>query len=271
MNKYACRYAIVQFMPYPETGEFANVGVLLVIPQKNIFAYRLETKKTKRYTDFFPPLNKGLYLKAVQALDEELKFCAQAVTAGQLTAETTFDNFVRPLVTLLRFTQERVKMVQDTNNIARDIVDPLFARFVQHDFAKNQDYEAELQKRVTHLIKQLNLKNRFRKQKLGTELYHVNMPLVQECENKKRAINPLFFKQTEPQKIIEHGILWEGKLSTLKTLHALPKDILIPFEAPQEHSPEQYKAWGLVKKKLAHFADLVPDKDAVAIANFARD
>ena len=31
MKPLACRYAIVQFMPYAETGEFANVGVVLCL------------------------------------------------------------------------------------------------------------------------------------------------------------------------------------------------------------------------------------------------
>ncbi|MGH8147921.1 MAG: DUF3037 domain-containing protein, partial [Rhodanobacteraceae bacterium] len=27
MNRLACQYAVIRFLPYAETGEFANVGV----------------------------------------------------------------------------------------------------------------------------------------------------------------------------------------------------------------------------------------------------
>jgi len=41
MKRAAARYAIVQFMPYPETGEFANVGVVLACPTQNYFGFKL--------------------------------------------------------------------------------------------------------------------------------------------------------------------------------------------------------------------------------------
>jgi len=30
MKKFACQYAIVRFLPYLETGEFANVGIVML-------------------------------------------------------------------------------------------------------------------------------------------------------------------------------------------------------------------------------------------------
>lgn len=40
-----CQYAIIQFMPYPETGEFANVGVVLACPQMRYLGARLAPVK----------------------------------------------------------------------------------------------------------------------------------------------------------------------------------------------------------------------------------
>ncbi len=31
-GKVACNYAIIRFLPYPETEEFVNVGVVLACP-----------------------------------------------------------------------------------------------------------------------------------------------------------------------------------------------------------------------------------------------
>ncbi|MTI12595.1 DUF3037 domain-containing protein [Sansalvadorimonas verongulae] len=267
MNKYACRYAIVQFMPYPETGEFANVGIITATPQKNLFAFQLETQKTKRYTDFFNHLDRKVYIGAIKALQEELVFLERAVVNGKITAQAAFDTIVRPLDTLLRFSPERVRMVKDTDNV----VALLFERFVMHDFAKTEGYETNLQRRVGKFVRDLQLKNPFRKQRLGTDLFHVKMPLVQDCDSYCRIINPLYLNQTEPQKIIEHGNLWGSKLETLLTLKALPgaSDILIPVEQPQKWDDDHFQAWSIVKGKLENYGELVPVSDTKSIARFA--
>jgi hypothetical protein len=56
MKKFACRYAVVQFVPYSETGEFANVGVVLICPETGYFGFQLQTRKYARVTAFFDEL-----------------------------------------------------------------------------------------------------------------------------------------------------------------------------------------------------------------------
>ncbi len=43
MKLVACRYAVVQFAPYRETGEFANAGVVLMCPETGHFDFKLQT------------------------------------------------------------------------------------------------------------------------------------------------------------------------------------------------------------------------------------
>lgn len=267
MTKYACRYAIVQFMPYPETGEFANVGVIVAVPQKNRFAFQLETARYGRLTKFFQHLDKNVYLCAIKALEEELTYLTDTVKDGQLTAQKAFDLMVRPLETILRFSKERVKMTQKPQAVAGE----LFDRFVMHDFAKKQNYEKDLQSRVGHLVRELSLRQQFKKTEVGTALYSVNMPLVQHTEdNRLRAIQPLHFDRTEPEKIIEHGNLWVGKLDTLKDLGELPEDILIPVEPPHTQQKEFQQAWAMTQKKLANFGDLTDASNEKEIEKFAK-
>ena len=54
MKEVVCNYAIARFRPYRETGEFVNVGIVLICPQVNYFGYLFEKRKYKRITDFFP-------------------------------------------------------------------------------------------------------------------------------------------------------------------------------------------------------------------------
>ncbi|MCW7555951.1 DUF3037 domain-containing protein [Endozoicomonas gorgoniicola] len=266
MNKYACRYAIVQFMPYPETGEFANVGVVLAIPQKNIFAFRLETSKTTRLTHFFNHLERNVYLSAIKGLEEELGYYVQAIRDAQITAQVAFDSLVRPLETILRFSDERVKMV----NTFDQVEDGLFGRFVMHDFAKAPDYEGELQRKIGQMLREINLEHKFKKRTLGTDAYRVTMPLVQKKEARYRAVQPLFFNQNKPQAIIEHGNRWASKLDTLKDFGALPEEILIPVKKPLKKSSDFNLAWKLVEKKLKNFGDLIQAGDIGIIKSFAK-
>ena len=266
MNKYICRYAIVQFMPYPETGEFANVGVVLAIPQKNIFAFRLETSKTSRLTHFFNHLERGVYLSAIKGLNEELSYYRQAIKDSQITAQTAFDSLVRPLETILRFSDERVKLVNTLDQIA----DGFFDRFVMHDFAKAPNYEVELQRKIGQVLREINLEQKFKKRTMGTDTYKITLPLVQEKEAKYRAVQPLFFNQNEPQAVIEHGNRWAGKLGTLRDFGALPNDILIPVKKPLKKSKDFILAWELVEKKLKNFGDLVQAGDTGSIKAFAK-
>lgn len=32
MKKLICNYSVIRFLPYPETGEFVNVGILACCP-----------------------------------------------------------------------------------------------------------------------------------------------------------------------------------------------------------------------------------------------
>ncbi|MFP3758365.1 DUF3037 domain-containing protein, partial [Cupriavidus sp. SIMBA_020] len=61
--KHACRYALVRFMPYPETGEFANVGVVVMSPTARFFGYKL-LDRVGRITAFFDELDVTVYKRA---------------------------------------------------------------------------------------------------------------------------------------------------------------------------------------------------------------
>ena len=51
--KYACNYAVLRFLPYPETGEFVNLGVVVHCALRGLFEMKIESRKAARVTDFF--------------------------------------------------------------------------------------------------------------------------------------------------------------------------------------------------------------------------
>jgi hypothetical protein len=73
MSKVACHYAIARFAPYVETGEFANVGILLMAPKAGFFGFKLQTRRHKRITGFFEEVDAKLYREAMRVLRDELE------------------------------------------------------------------------------------------------------------------------------------------------------------------------------------------------------
>ena len=72
MKEIVCNYAIARFRPYRETGEFANIGVVLICPQLDYFGYTFETRKHKRITDFFPELDLEIFKAGLAGQLKEL-------------------------------------------------------------------------------------------------------------------------------------------------------------------------------------------------------
>jgi hypothetical protein len=77
MTKFACQYALLRFRPFAETGEFANVGIVLLAPEARFFGFRL-LNHYGRITQFFKELDKKVYLNGRELFKEELeRFAAQ--------------------------------------------------------------------------------------------------------------------------------------------------------------------------------------------------
>lgn len=113
-----CRYAIVQFTPYTETGEFANVGAVLMCPQTGFFDFKLQTSKSKRVTDFFAELPRSVYLRAMQGIASELRRIAQMLESQRADGRpaimrNVFEGFVHPREAIVRFSKPRVVLTGD--------------------------------------------------------------------------------------------------------------------------------------------------------------
>lgn len=116
MNRFACQYAIIRFLPYAETGEFANVGVVLACPATGYFGARLmPTRKTSRITGFFEQLDKRIYREAMAYLKAELDRLGDLVrergAGNQGFVQQTFAGLIRPREALLRFGETDRKSV----------------------------------------------------------------------------------------------------------------------------------------------------------------
>jgi hypothetical protein len=42
-HEQICKYSIIRFLPYTETGEFANIGIVLYVPALQRLVYKNQT------------------------------------------------------------------------------------------------------------------------------------------------------------------------------------------------------------------------------------
>jgi hypothetical protein len=123
-------------MPYIETGEFANVGILLWSPKNRSLGFKLLRKKYARITQFFEELDKGLYLKTMANLEAELHRVQGMLKdqAGQFGDNDReygfhkglFEELIRPRETIVRFSEQRVVLAENPETT----LDELYDRYV---------------------------------------------------------------------------------------------------------------------------------------------
>lgn len=271
MNKLACRYAIVQFMPYPETGEFANAGVVLACPKTGFFSYKLEKKKYARVTHFFEELDGGIYREAISHFEGELARIRNILSAERpqpLIVRNLFDHLVHPREAIVRFGDQRAVMAESPEAM----LEQLFDHYVGRKFATKEYQETQLARRVAGIVNSLKLELPFKEERIGTEDYPVVFPLVQKDHDGdvQKLIKPLFLGQDEPGKIYTHGDLWLSRIRRLKMLKALPAETLFAVEPPDVRYERRIDAANAIKKELVDLGiKVVSVLDQVKIQEFA--
>ncbi len=150
MSKTPCQYAIVRFMPYVETGEFANVGILMMAPATGYFGFKLLTRRHGRITKFFAALDAKVFRQAMFELQEELErvhrllksegFDRHPNTNDSELAKRIFAEVLRPRETIIQFSEQRVVLADDPIQTLKE----LFAYYVERNFVTKEYRETVL-------------------------------------------------------------------------------------------------------------------------------
>ncbi|MGR2664300.1 DUF3037 domain-containing protein [Chromobacterium haemolyticum] len=271
MNKLACRYAIIQFMPYSETGEFANIGVVLVCPKTGYFDFRIEKRKYARITGFFEELDGCVYKNAIANFYAELariKLTLGAVTISPDELRAEFEHLVRPREAIVRFGGARV-LVTDSPEVT---LNQLFDYYVGRNFVTKEYQEIQLARRVASIVNSLDLELPFREERIGSQDYSVSFPLVQKSLDVgfSKLIKPLYLGQDEPNKIYTHGDGWIAKISRLYKLGFLPDQVLFTVKMPDPSFVRRVDAAKNIEKELLNLGvSVVNYVDKEKIVEFA--
>lgn len=248
MSRVACRYAIIRFMPYVETGEFANVGIVLACPATGFFGFKLQDRRYRRVTQFFEHIEARDYTQALKLFREELNRIQDlAATAGHHTDKAgfvrgLFERLVHPREAVLQFGEARAVMTENPATVMND----LFLRHVEHDFGDRANRELSLVRNVQQVIQQLHLALPFKPAPIGNGDLQANFPLVQMQEGEEKplkVIKPFFLAQEAANEIRDHAGNWIYKLTKMRAQGLLPTEVMFPVQGPADMDSLRYMAY----------------------------
>lgn len=239
--KYVCQYAIVRFLPFVETGEFANVGTVLFCPDKRFFGFKLNNRRPGRITKFFHQIDANVYRNSIHYMNEELdrihllmKY-EGALDGRRKNADISislriFEELTRPRESLLRFDSVRVALAENPKNKLNE----LYNYYIERDFVSKENKQRQLENKVRNTLHQHQLISLFEERKVGDENYNHNFPFVHSTSsNEVSLIKPLSFDQSEPSDLIEQGLRWGNRIKKLADKgFILPENALFAVQAP---------------------------------------
>lgn len=276
-NKLTCNFAIVHFLPYPETEEFVNVGVVLACPARHFFGFRLETQRRDRVTRFFPEMKSNVFTEGRNHFRDELERVREYLNQSeqgtplpfvQSEFNSAFRDVIKPRESLFRFSSARTRLADDPE----EALEHLFDYYVDRLFAQRPEYqETEMVKRLTKTLRAAKIIG-YREDKIGNEMYEVHFPLMRKSattERSFRAIKPLDLAKDRPTAVTEHGDSWLAKLGHLKEMDYDPSQVLFAVQMPHDRKRIIDAAKAITDKIKHEGARVVEIAETDSIKRFA--
>lgn len=238
-EKYACNYAVLQFLPYPESEEFVNLGVVVHCSISGLLYFRIESKKHRRVTGFFPELDivsfKGGRVSVANELDRLETLCRR--TRNPEFGKAIFSELVRRRETIFRFGKIRTILTADPEGVA----DQLFDRYVNRHFAQQREYQENVMaRRYFDALQKHYPDERFRRDVIvgNASEYHVKIPICSDQRTldtvPRKAIKPLDLDKTDPTAVIDHGDVWIQRVRRLKSINCMPEKFVFAVRYPKD-------------------------------------
>lgn len=240
-NSVACNYAVVRFLPYPETDEFVNIGVVMACPQTGQFDYRIETRQRERITHFFPELDSATLIEGRRAFMHEMERVKTLLNKNHEPIQKTFPfnqsqfsaifrELVRPRESVFRFGGIGTVLAEDPKRELED----LFAYYVKRQFTKHEEYrETIMARRWKDVFRAENILREYTEKTIGDDLYKVRIPFVHESAGRLlKAIKPLDLGKQDSTHIIEYGDKWLRRIERLRDMHLFPQEMLFVIHQP---------------------------------------
>jgi hypothetical protein len=278
-ERLVCNYAVIRFLPYPETEEFVNVGVILACPQTRIVDYRIEMRRRDRITGFFPELDVDVFTKGRADFNREMDRIRNLLNKnepGQLEFRIQekefhqlFHEIVKPRESLFRFSG--VGTV--TANDVRKELDKLYSYYVLRQFAAPEEYqETIMANRLRTQLRAEDVLQFYAEKRFGDDEYSVKIPFVHAMTHgngRLKGIKPLNLDKPDTTKILEHGDRWCMRIKRLRDKNSFPAEMLFVVRCPKSDKKE--KAASQIVAALEQLETrVVPVSEQNVILDFAK-
>lgn len=278
MNKFACLYTVVHFAPFVETGEFANVGIIVMSPEKRYFGFKLMGRRHARVTHFFEQLDAKVFRSVIAALREELDRVSVMLRQHGFDkrfkfndinfAKQMFAEIVRPRETVIKFSEPRAVLTEDLNAKLEE----LYGHYVERDFVTREYQEAVLERGIRKWLYQANVGDHFTRLEVGNDEYHVTFPFVDaRGDHAYKAIKPLHLAHAQPSKILDHGGQWLFRMQSLKRRNMLPDHVLFAVGGPHDDGPRGSAYREIVNSLRDVGVQVIPMEEKTKILDFVSD
>lgn len=231
----ACHYALVRFMPFIETGEFGNVGVVLFAPTARFFGFELLGQRIARITRFFDQVEPALFRASMVAMRAELQRISEMLCGADADqrlfepdrANRLWQEIVKPRESTLRFSNPRLALAGDPETKLHE----LFGFYVERSFVTRQYQEELMERSVRGWLQEAHLSQRFQAMRVGNDEFSARFPFVARVDDRPgKALKPLHLGQPDPVQIIEHGGQWRVRVEALKKRGLLPEHVLFAVD-----------------------------------------
>lgn len=240
MTELVCNFAVIRFLPYRETGEFVNVGVVVHAPETGFFGHRIRKgKRNARVHGFFPEISRELYAAATGSLDAELTrrsadFAFAVLNGVEVVGHgmTLFRDLLKRRESLLHFAESGMRLGQPA-----DVLTAVNDHYVGRHFVRRPEYHEEvMRERLTDWLTNWGLLGRYAtKTRVGDALFNVALPFVHTADGAAvplAAIKPLDLDRRESTQIFEHGGQWAQRFRRLRDRGQLPERMIVPVRFP---------------------------------------
>lgn len=274
MSTHAALYSIIRFLPYVETGEFANVGVVLFSPDARYFDFRFVTK-FRRITTFFDRMDRQVVVDSIRGYRREMDRVAALVQehfgAGLVApkaARQLFDEVTRARESVIRFSEPRALLAA----VPAEEIDRLYEHFVERTFATPEYHERILERTMRTLLKRAGLSEQFKEARLHAGPVEFEVPFAARNAGGDviRVIKPLHLAQADPIRIFDHGTQWAGRLRLLREKMPHAPQVLLAVDAPQEAGDRRDAYLAVAKELMGMEVSVTPAANNAPILRFAR-
>lgn len=260
-------YAVVRFMPFAETEEFANVGIVLWGTKPNVIRTKLAPAPFQRINSFFDDLDGNLYRQARYYMELELKrITSFANQVGPKQLDDVMFEVTRKREGVMTFSETGAILGEN----ADEVIDKLYKTYIGRDLplTKEQREHKMVQELKTSLLKS---PFKYKERTLDAGFGNIKVPLVTNIGANLRAIKPMAFNQPKPMDIADHGDKWIARIRhAIEAGSIKPDDFLFTVEAPKTSKDEQQRAFETICKGMTALGvNVIPFKDRSKVIAFA--